>query len=129
MRTSIWRDGSFPIYIDPDYGELLELAETKPDTLRICEGDEIVALASGYGNTHQSVTAGVRPVIKVRRWHPTTYILFHDGNGKWYMNPDGHFPANSERVELSYAYRYITPKLKNIIADFVKICDEKRLGN
>lgn len=45
----------YPIYLDPSDEELIQLAESGWDTLRVMEGPEVFAIGSGFGNTHDSI--------------------------------------------------------------------------
>lgn len=46
MRYSSWVDGSYPVYVNPTFKEILELNAQRWDTLRICtdEGDILLWL-------------------------------------------------------------------------------------
>ena len=55
MKYSHWPTGDYPIFINPDFKEILELCTQNWDTIRICVQDDTIAIASGFGNTHNSV--------------------------------------------------------------------------
>lgn len=76
MIKSFWSTGDYPILIDPTDAEVMQVSE-KWDTLRICVEGELIAIASGFGNTHQSIIDMVKNVKGLKRFHPSTYILFH----------------------------------------------------
>lgn len=89
MKFSHWPDGvSYPVYINPTPQEIIELVETGFDTLRVCHTEDVLAIASGYGNTHNSVQNAVRQALKIKRWTGRTLILHKDGpvRGQLYWN-------------------------------------------
>jgi hypothetical protein len=45
----------YPIYLNPTDKELIELAESNWDSLRVLESSDTLVIASGYGNTHESL--------------------------------------------------------------------------
>jgi len=106
MKHSFWPDGSYPIFIDPDFNELMELAKSGWDTVRIClnQNDDFIAMASGHGNTHQSVIDAVKNVKGLRRWHPETYILFKEQGDFWFNLEDvsGERKAHYRKVVKEY---------------------------
>lgn len=84
MRTSVWADGSAPVLLDPTDSELVKFAETERiDTLRVCWCKEHVAIGSGFGNTHSSVTEAGRRIWP--RWFPDSIIVWRDGE-VWRVN-------------------------------------------
>jgi hypothetical protein len=44
-----------PIYLNPSDKELITLAESGWDSLRVMENDETLIIGSGYGNTHETL--------------------------------------------------------------------------
>jgi len=124
MKFSHWPSGDYPIYINPDFGEIVELAKTKPDTLRIIEGydNQNIAIASGYGNTHDSVVKGARVKLENKRWSGFDYILYREAH-EWFWNPMWHWPTESERVPVfePIAIKHITNQLEQAIRDFVQV--------
>jgi len=63
-----------PIYLDPTDAELIELAESNWDTLRVLECSETLVIASGYGNTHSEMVDAYKCHIgkgkTKERWNP-----------------------------------------------------------
>ena len=45
----------YPIYLNPTDAELIELGESRWDTLRVLSGPDVLVIASGYGNTHETL--------------------------------------------------------------------------
>lgn len=85
-----------PVYLNPNDSELIELAESRWDTLRVLESESILCIASGYGNTHQTLVwryceyHGMNPRYteypkrfryngRLPDWNPL--IFFHDNSG------------------------------------------------
>lgn len=62
----------------------MELAASKWDSIRICLDGTDIGIASGYGNTHSSVTNKMRAILG-RRLLPRTYILYHQ-HGEFFFN-------------------------------------------
>jgi hypothetical protein len=124
MKTSLWPDGhSYPIYIDPTFDEIVELAKSQPDTLRVLEDEHVTALASGYGNTHDSVCKAVRLHLGNKRWLGVDYILFNEMH-QWFINPLGHLPTPHDRVPYERCLKYFEDKTQVAIKDFVRVYDE-----
>src|SRR5688572_1556497 len=84
---------SYPIYWQPTFDELVALARSSWDTVRIVVSLDSrvepaqpngLCLASGYGNTHSSIVAMLTKHLR-RRPYTDTYILYHEG-GRALMN-------------------------------------------
>lgn len=109
----------YPIYVNPDFEEILELAESKWDTCRIMESEEYLCIASGYGNTHNSIVTYTRQLLKKKEMFSLcSFILFHE-QGICYVNGDGHLPYKDDRrVRLQSALKYFSansiPMLKDL---------------
>jgi hypothetical protein len=121
MRKSVWSDGSNPVFMDPTFDEIVELAKSHPDTLRICDGgyDEggHVALASGLGNTHDSVLKVARPVWG-RYWSGADHILYK-GDTLWWWNME-HINGR-KAVSLDRGLIIVSPQCRQIVRDFVNV--------
>lgn len=88
MKSSFWPTGDYPIFINPDFAEIAELAKSGWDTVRICVDNENIGVASGYGNTHQSVIDMMRVKLDDRRLLPESYILFKEDGDFWFNCED-----------------------------------------
>lgn len=77
----------YPVYLNPTFDEILKLAKTNWDTIRICyeEKSKDLYIASGYGNTHTSVSRTAKQYKNNNRLYFYTYILYRY-SGKAYMN-------------------------------------------
>lgn len=117
MKLSVWSDGSSPVYLNPTQDEILELARSRVDTLRICEEPGQIALASGFGNTHGTVVQAAQRVWG-NRWSGLDLILFRLGD-EWRWNPLGHWPTQSERVEFKRGLTQVEDITRSVITDFV----------
>lgn len=119
MKFSFWPTGDYPIYINPSTKDMFELAATGFDTVRICVEDELLAVASGYGNTHQSVIDAVRQSLKIKRWHPETYILFKENNQYWFNLED---ISGDRKVFWRDVKSYFSDEHWNLISDLITNC-------
>ncbi|MDE1971013.1 MAG: hypothetical protein KGI50_05580 [Patescibacteria group bacterium] len=118
MRYSHWPTGDYPIFIDPTFEEILELAKSRPDTLRILEDDDHLAVASGYGNTHDSVGKAAYKMLG-HRWHPFDYILYRE-QGRWWWNPMWHWDTKSEKVATDSNLVSISKRTEEFVKDFMQ---------
>jgi hypothetical protein len=55
--------GPSKVYIDPDFGELVELVHDRPNSLRFIIGKEHYGVASGHGSTHTNISAALRSMF------------------------------------------------------------------
>lgn len=129
MKYSEWEAGDYPVYIDPTFQEIVELAKARPDTLRIMDGEDHFAVASGFGNTHSSVCKAVAKVLGVKLWlNADDYILYRE-YGQWYFNPMGHWHTNSVRVKWDSNLVCLTDRGMEFIKDFIQIWEECESSN
>ena len=101
MRISHWPDDSAPVMVDCTSQELTELLGKRPDTLRGAFYEDrkdvyILAIASGYGNTHSSITSAVKKVIPRIRSHDEFIINFNTGN-----EPEIDIGVNGHYIRIS----------------------------
>lgn len=76
---------NYPIYLNPTFDEIVDLAKRKWDSIRILIiNDSDICIASGYGNTHSSMVQCLRR-IKGNRFSTDSYILYHE-NSLAYFN-------------------------------------------
>lgn len=123
-RVSNWGgSGNHPILLNPTIEEIVQFAQTERiDTLRICWDGDNFALASGYGNTHNTVTQAGRKLWG-RRWFPYNAILYKTGQDRWAWNMlDG---SDGDRVSFEKGLRLVPTNLANAVRDIVKIHDER----
>lgn len=67
----------YPIYLNPTDSELIELAESHWDTLRVMECDKVFVISSSYGNTHETLVQFYKKHVgKIPSWNP--YIFFFE---------------------------------------------------
>jgi hypothetical protein len=81
----------YPIYIDPTFDEICELAKSKWDTIRICRIEDLdcIILASGYGNTHASLVNAVKSYFNLKSvWIDNCAIIWYRNNIA-YMSEEG----------------------------------------
>ena len=79
---------NYPIYLNPNFNEILELAQAGWDTIRICVESDTgdILLASGYGNTHTSIAR--RYKIINRRGLLDSFLLYKEGNIAYFNTED-----------------------------------------
>lgn len=119
MRLSVWSDGSSPVYLNPDLKEIAELGASRVDTLRICEEPGQLAVASGFGNTHESVTKIARGEWG-KRWSGLDLILYRLGD-EWFFNGMGHWPEfrDDSRVPWKRGLSLCQDVTAQFVRDFV----------
>lgn len=104
MKLSYYTTGDYPIYVNPTANEIKELVERGFDTLRIYIDTErgILAIASGYGNTHDSI---IKKVCEIQpRFFPESYILFRQGTELFWNLEDR---GGKRKASFNYGLRYI----------------------
>jgi hypothetical protein len=131
----------YPCYLNPDFGEVLELAKSGWDTIRILAeqphgkvvestpGDLIIA--SGLGNTHSSIMdayakskGGYRVVNGRVRYrgipHVTPYILYHENRIALFNLEDC---SGSQRARFSEAEKYFYSGHAELLRDLIRESD------
>ena len=116
-RHSIWPDGSCPVYINPTFQEIVELAETKPDTLRILDSDNEFAVASGFGNTHYDIMKVLR--LQDRNTMKFIDLILFRRAGEWFWNDLGHWGSETCKIRLSSKMVAASDPLQKFVTDFV----------
>jgi len=111
MKLSYWPLGDYPIYINPTDKDLIELMETNPDTIRICDDTGILAIASGFGNTHNSISKIVKEQVN-KGFCPMCFILFRQDQTWWWNLED---VSGSSRVSFKSGLRYLDKESKTIL--------------
>ena len=86
MRVSFWPDGSSPVYIDPTSSEVTELLGSGWDTIRGFIADGELCIASGYGNTHESIAKAYKHFRDVKRPDFTDEFILIHAQHLGYMN-------------------------------------------
>lgn len=77
---SHWPNKEYPILYQPTDRELIEFSQQeKWDTIRICSNEKAIGIASGFGNTHDSIVSMCRDL----RW-ADTHILFREDGDFWF---------------------------------------------
>lgn len=80
-------NGEYPILVNPTWEEIVLL--NKWDTVRVCVEFERknIGLASGFGNTHDSITKAM-VAHGFSTGLPSTYILFREDGRYWFNMED-----------------------------------------
>lgn len=114
----------YPIYVNPDFDEIKQIAERGWDTLRIMASDEYFIIGSGYGNTHSSLVVFAKNLLKKREmFHLLAYIMFHEG-GRCYFNMDGKTDQkDDESMPASKALGYFCKWQQETIRDIIRESD------
>jgi hypothetical protein len=90
-RNPLVERGFSKVYIDPDYGDLVALAESDPDTLRFVIGKEHYGVASGYGSTHSNISNALRSTFGPRADGYTLILMTATSDpfeeSEWTMHP------------------------------------------
>jgi hypothetical protein len=118
VRVSHWPDGSYPIYLNPTFEEIVELAAQSIDTLRIMEDGDHLAVASGYGNTHDSVQRAARKHWP--RFFPIDHILVRVPGG-WKWTNLHNTEHSSEFLTFEEGLKWCEPRTREFVREFVKL--------
>lgn len=86
MFYSHWPTGDYPILINPSPEEYEKITSQRWDSLRIMVDSDDIGIASGLGNTHNSVQNAMRKVLD-RHLHAHDYI-FYVADGRVYSNEE-----------------------------------------
>lgn len=78
-----------PIYLNPDFNEICEIAKRGWDTIRICVSESNnLLLASGYGNTHNTISTYYKQTsLEAKREFLDCFILYKE-SGTAYFNTE-----------------------------------------
>ena len=109
---------SYPIYLNPNFNELLELAQAGWDTIRICVEPDAndILLASGYGNTHTCIARQYKAIN--RRGLLDGFILYKEANIAYFNTEDirgGRAKHRSPGWE-----QYFSQEHEEIIKDLIR---------
>lgn len=111
-----------PVYLNPDFDECVKLGRDAWDTLRICEDETIFVIASGYGNDHQSIIVQLRAHLKIKRWHPSTFIVYRKHSHIYFNFED---VSGNKCVPWRDALRFFEPVHQVMIRDVLTTAEEK----
>lgn len=106
------------VYLNPEFDELMELVSERWDTVRIllAHDDSWIALASGYGHTHSSITNAIRDGRKFRAGCP--FILYHESQWCFFNCCDA---GGGERVEAYKAVvEYFNEPHRGLLKDLIR---------
>jgi hypothetical protein len=117
MRIDERGEGWQPVYIDPDFDELMQLAKSGWDTIRLMIADDHIFLASGYGNCHETIARSVRAKLGRRADAGTPAILFHQG-GKAFINFCDF--SGPEKVAYEKWHKFLNKNEIDMLRDLVR---------
>ena len=100
------------VLLNPSFNELVELAQERPDTVRIVEGESVIGLGNGYGHTHSSV----RRAGSIRGGED--YILWKDC-GEWVVDP-----MFDDGESVSISSDLLSDRLQLLLKDLVELLGE-----
>jgi hypothetical protein len=110
----------YPIYIDPSFEEICELATSNWDTCRIltCDDlDDVLIIGSGYGNTHQSLVVAGKAYFNVKRFYTSNdKILFHKNEIAFISEAGEEDRFRYERWKQDFTSR-VVQQLKDLIRE------------
>jgi len=106
------------IYLNPTFEEVQKLAESMWDTCRIIKHEDDIVIASGLGNTHESMLKAYRTHTQNLRAMPEAYILYHRGGIAFFNLEDlgGSRAARAARWERFFCDLHIK-MLKDLIRE------------
>lgn len=118
-----------PCYLDPDFNELQELADSHWDTIRILTIDEprltgtlheCIVMASGYGNTHETLARNIRNSFGLKRTPFCYDFILYKSCGKPYFND---LSTGNDEMEVEEMLRSFTTKQQQILVDLIALSD------
>lgn len=123
MNISEWPDGAYPIYLNPDFEDILKLAEHQWDTLRILFSEDVLIIGSGHGNTHETLARAYRNHLKARRTPYLEAAIIHFSGHKFYLDIDG-----DDHVLFEKRIVDMPDKWQPILRDAIRERDNRNLG-
>lgn len=111
----------YPCYLNPSFDEVVELAKSSWDTCRILVNNENgdLIIASGYGNTHESISKLYSDHLKKKRRPCTDSFILYHSNRVAFMNLED--VSGSQRARLE-DWPFDEPHL-SVIKDLVRESD------
>lgn len=124
-KVSNWPCGSYPIYINPTWDELVEFTKSGPYNLRIMEYEEDLAICSGLSNTYNSVNHAYRKWKRIKRSYATDFILYKE-HQTWFFNRMGHVGnfGEDQRFPTDEALQYFNESSQRILKDLLQLLKE-----
>lgn len=92
---------NLPMYIDPTFDEICELAESHWDTIRILVSEDLdcLILASGYGFTHSTLVQVCKEYFKVKRFYTEKDAIIWTENGRAFLGECGDDDSIKHRFD------------------------------
>lgn len=108
---------NYPIYLNPDFPELCELAKKSWDTIRVCTTETgNILLASGYGNTHNTILTYYRQYTGNRYEFLDCFILYKEAGIAYFNTEDIQGGREKDR---RWA-KYFSTEHEEILRDLIK---------
>jgi hypothetical protein len=122
INNSDW----YPCYLNPDFSELEELANSHWDTVRILIIDEPrkpeihnqVIMASGYGNTHETLARTYRSYFKLKRTPFNYDFILYKRDGRAWFND---LTAGQDKVSVEEMLRSFTNEQARMFKDLLAL--------
>ena len=109
---------NYPIYINPDFNEVVEMARLGWDTMRIMQSQEYLVIGSGYGNTHNSLMQAAKALLKPREYHQLDpLIMYHEDGVVWFNCED---VSGNAKTPLRKMARELTLEQMTTIRELIK---------
>jgi hypothetical protein len=106
-----------PIFLNPSFDEILELAQNRWDTIRILASKKDLVLASGYGNTHSSMMFCLKKHYGRQVLYYESFILYHN-HQKAYFNLED-LSGNEEAGYIVWR-EYFSQEQVEILRDLIR---------
>ena len=119
----------YPIYLNPTWEELEELAKSGWDTVRIAVDGQNLILGSGHGNTHHSLAHfyGVHKGITPRERTGSVcasldscLILYYRGKQAYFNNDDD---GGTDRARLTALRNCLSEQHYQMLTDLIQLSE------
>lgn len=118
----------YPIYFEPTFPEILELAASEWDTCRIViiddkrvSDEEKLVIASGFGNTHTTLVEFTRKHFQLKRYPYGRPMILYHRNGIAFFNLEDIGGKDNARFER--ASKTLNDNHAELIKDLIRESD------
>ncbi len=116
-RGEEW-ERSYPIYLNPSFDEILKLAQSGWDTIRIATDEANIIMASGLGNTHTNLAEAYHAGKKKYECGLLDVMILYHVNGIAYMNMED--VGGPERARHDRWSRVVDDAHEAILKDLIR---------
>lgn len=115
---------NYPIYCNPTFDEIVELASGRWDTCRILvahtyNGPIDLFIASGFGNTHSSMIQHLRVYYNTRHVFSDAFILYYCAKTALFNTSDMSGGKDNAKA-LPAIRKYFTPEHQTMLLDLIQ---------